>query len=298
MYWNELAWKAPQENFYVIDEAMKEFLRIYAELNVKFRVSGLYVPEESDYNLLLYPIEKWMHDADPDDCRRFLQFWQRRKEYKPEDECEFRYQGKTLHAASEAILNDGFVVSIGLNEEWKQERIAGRFYTLTADVEEDTEIINLYHVSQIYKNGIAEILQEQNKIRVNSYQELWEKRGEYFPHLSFCPSVEKKLRNLQMFYIDQVIRKLSELELYCEKQYKGPFDAGKLSKTTQETEATLKRYRKEHTFSDEKGKQHLASWHMRFTGIPGRIFFIPDYEKDRMLVCHIGEKLPTVNYPT
>ena len=27
----------------------------------------------------------------------------------------------------------------------------------------------------------------------------------------------------------------------------------------------------------------------------GKNFFIPDYEKDRMLVCHIGEKLPTVN---
>ncbi|MFR3320511.1 MAG: hypothetical protein ACLTSZ_04235 [Lachnospiraceae bacterium] len=38
----------------------------------------------------------------------------------------------------------------------------------------------------------------------------------------------------------------------------------------------------------------MASWHMRFTGIPGRIFFVPGYEPERMLVCYIGKKLKNV----
>ena len=57
-------------------------------------------------------------------------------------------------------------------------------------------------------------------------------------------------------------------------------------------------YRKEHTFTDERGVEYLANWHMRFTGIPGRIFFIPQYEDDKILVCYIGKKLKNVSYPT
>lgn len=298
MYWNELAWKAPQEDFDTVNKAMREFLQIYAELQEKFRVPGLYVPEESDYNLTSYPIQKWMNKAEKDDYRRFLQFWQRRRNYTPEDECEFRYQGNALHAASEAILNDSFIISIGLCEEWKREGITGQFYVLDADLEEEVEVKNLYQYNQIAKSDILNILKKQSKIRVNSYQELWEKREHYFPHLKFCPSVEKNLKNLEMIYVDQVIRKLCELELYCAEQLDGPFDAGKLSKTTPESEATLKMYHKEHIFSDENGNKYLASWHMRFTGIPGRIYFVPAYQKNHMLVCHIGSKLPNVNYRT
>lgn len=44
--------------------------------------------------------------------------------------------------------------------------------------------------------------------------------------------------------------------------------------------------------------EYLASWHMRFTVIPGRIFFIPQYKDDKILVCYIGKKLKNVSYPT
>lgn len=46
------------------------------------------------------------------------------------------------------------------------------------------------------------------------------------------------------------------------------------------------------------GVEYLASWHMRFTVIPGRIFFIPQYKDDKILVCYIGKKLKNVSYPT
>lgn len=298
MYWNEIAWKAPQDDFYRINDSMREFLRVYAELAEKFRIDGIYVPQGSNRNLSLYPIEKWMHKADKDDCRRFLQFWQKRKEYTPEEECEFRYLDSTLHAGTEAILNDSFMISIALCEEWKKNRVSGRFYTLITDIEKEAEVVNIYQYSQLYENRVYEILQRQSKIKVYSYQELWEKKERYFPHLKFCPSVEKNFKLMETFYIDQVVRKLLELENYCAEYKNGPFDAGKLSKTTQESEVTLRQYRKEHTFLDENGNPYLASWHMRFTGIPGRIFFVPDYKDGYILICYIGSKLPNVNYPT
>ena len=55
---------------------------------------------------------------------------------------------------------------------------------------------------------------------------------------------------------------------------------------------------KESFFRDENGVEYEASWHMRFTGISGRIFFVPDYTDTEMLVCYIGKKLPNATYPT
>lgn len=69
-------------------------------------------------------------------------------------------------------------------------------------------------------------------------------------------------------------------------------------KLEQESLVTLDKYKKEHTFIDELGVEYLASWHMRFTVIPGRIFFIPQYKDDKILVCYIGKKLKNVSYPT
>ena len=45
MYWNEIAWKAPQDDFYRINDSMREFLRVYAEFAEKFRLDGIYVPQ-------------------------------------------------------------------------------------------------------------------------------------------------------------------------------------------------------------------------------------------------------------
>ena len=58
----------------------------------------------------------------------------------------------------------------------------------------------------------------------------------------------------------------------------------------------MQKYEKEHTFCDENGRAFLVSWHMRFTGIPGRIFFVPNYELNKILVCYIGKKLKTLKY--
>lgn len=96
----------------------------------------------------------------------------------------------------------------------------------------------------------------------------------------------------------QIVKKLKELERYCVDYAGMRFDATLLTKTTPESQGTLTQYEKEHTFTDEKGTAYIASWHMRFTGIPGRIFFVPDYEEDSILICYVGKKLKNLSYPT
>lgn len=99
-----------------------------------------------------------------------------------------------------------------------------------------------------------------------------------------------------MFYLSQVVRKLAELESYCVKHTGERFEPSYLTKVTPESKATMEKYKDKHIFMDISGVKHIASWHLRFTGIPGRIFFIPEYKKDCILVCYIGKKLPNVKY--
>ena len=126
----------------------------------------------------------------------------------------------------------------------------------------------------------------------------WERRKKFFPHLYFCPSVEEDFGVLESFYLNQIMRKLKELENYCVKYAGVKFNPTQLTKTTTESKVTMKKYKDEHTFMDEEGAMHIVSWHMRFTGIPGRIFFVPEYKQGGILVCYIGKKLPNVTYPT
>lgn len=158
-------------------------------------------------------------------------------------------------------------------------------------------IINITDIEQL--KSIEQILKKEKEIvLIYTYEELWNRREELFPFLDFCPSVEKNMRGLQRGYLEQVYRKLSELNEYCKNYGKKPFDKELLSKTTPGSEKTMQQYEEEHTFIDNSGKKHVVTWHMRFTGIPGRIFFeLPD-KNGKILVCYVGKKLPNVEYPT
>lgn len=299
MYLNERAWNECQDNSYVTREALHEFLKVYMELSYAYHAEGIYVPAGQELQLksTIYPIAKWMADVDKDERMRLLAFWNKRIIYQPEEEFEVLYQEKPMIGATEAVLSDSFVISPCFIEEWKTEQIMGRLYTISEDDEEEVSVINIYDESQLKSNEIQRILLQCREKPVYSYEDLWKRRSELFPMLSFCPSVEDDLKQLETSYIHQVQKKLMELELYCERNLGKPFRRELLSKTSPESEETLKKYEKEHTFIDADGKKYLASWHMRFTGIPGRIFFVPDYSQDSMLVCYIGKKLKTILNP-
>lgn len=244
-----------------------------------------------------YPLEKWLATADKEYQRLYLSFWGKRITYHPEDEYEVSVDGESLKGGTEAYLNDSFMLSIGLDEKWEQESIEGVLTSMHED-EQHVRVTNVYEKGQIEKYDIKCILRKEDSFQIQSYEELWLRREELFPHLRFCPTVEENFRELEYFYLHQIVKKLIELERYCVDQAGMRFDAALLTKTTPESPGTLARYEKEHTFTDEKGTAYIASWHMRFTGIPGRIFFVPEYKKDIILICYVGKKLKNLSYPT
>lgn len=300
MYLNEKAWEAELENSYKAGEALKAFLDVYKILAGKYHMPDIYVPaaDEPYFRSVTYTVGKWMSEADIEYKRLFLSFWQRRVTYEPEDEFEVCCESGALKGGTEAVLNDSFMLSICLKEAWKKPEIAAGLFSLADDTETPVIVRNVYEAGQLDREPIASILRATQEVKIYSYRELWEKRGSLFPHLCFCPSVKKNLESLELCYIHQVIRKLTELEAYCVNNPGQKFKPELLTKTTMESDETIKKYRKQHTFRDETGTEYLVSWHMRFTGIPGRIFFIPEYSGSSILICYIGKKLSNVTYPT
>lgn len=130
----------------------------------------------------------------------------------------------------------------------------------------DFKVIQNFHSCQQdfsdYENYIL-----KEKFRIYDYQELWNKKEIMFPHLKYCPSIEKKLYMLDKQPIKQILSKLKSLDEYAQNLETNPFGFADHNKITPESPVTLDKFRKEHTFRDENGNYYLASWHMRFTGM-------------------------------
>lgn len=299
MYLNEKAWEVQQEDQYAVRKALIRFLQIYKALANDFHLINIYVPENEELYLrsTAYSIGKWLSETDIEYKRLYLSFLQKRITYREEDEYEVIYEKEILKGGTEAVLNDSFLISVCFNESWEKDSITAQFFSLL-DMREQTIIIdNVFYKEQLYREPIYRKLKSTREIKVYSYSDLWKRREELFPHLRFCPSVEKDFGKLEKLYLGQVIKKLMELEEYSAGNSGLKFNPDLLTKTTPEGESTLQKYRKQHTFCDDDGTEYLASWHIRFTGIPGRIFFIPEYKNDCILICYVGEKLPNTTYP-
>lgn len=300
MYLNEKAWEAEPENLYEASDALKNFLDMYKVLAGAYGRPEVYVPSEDEpyFRSVTYSVAKWLSEVDIEYRRLYLSFWNRRCVYTPDDEYEV-YEGQTaLRGGTEAVLNDSFMLSICLDDRWERPEIPAVLFSLADNAESPVVVRNVFSASQLAEEPLAAALKATFAVTIYTYEELWERRSRLFPHLRFCPSVRRDLENLEKSYIRQIVKKLSELEEYSSKYPGLPFRPEHLTKTTPESDTTMEMYQKQHTFRDENDVEYQASWHMRFTGIPGRIFFVPDYTDAAMLICYIGKKLPNASYPT
>lgn len=299
MYLNERSWEIQQDDPYTISKGLKEFLKIYAILSKDYGIQELYVPAEEEPFLRsqTYSIAKWLSEVDLEYRRLFLGMWQKRIVYNQDEECEVTYDDVVLKGGTEAALNQSFLISICFTQKWMLDEIHANLYSVTKDLDTPVIIPNIFRHPQLRDEKTKNIVKNTCKIEVRSYEDLWEKREKLFPNLCFCPSVKKDLDEMENTWLYQIIRKLDELNRYKAENPGIRFWPEQLKKATPESEITLKTYKQQHTFCDAGGKQYLASWHVRFTGIPGRIFFIPDYAENSMLICYIGKKLPNVTYP-
>lgn len=299
MYVNEVSFFTEPKP-HLIHNCMSEFFKLIKKL-YEMGVDEFYVT--SDIKLLpeTYPISKWLNFLDRDEKRVIIGLLSKLKEknLKNFSELEAEIDGKSCSGLLGALLDSDEVISLNSHEKWAKNELLIHVMRLldSGEMSYDFKVIqNFYSCQQDFSDYENYILKE--KFRIYDYQELWNKKEIMFPHLKFCPSIEKKLYMLDKQPIKQILSKLKSLDEYAQNLETNPFGFADHNKITPESPVTLDKFRKEHTFRDENGDYYLASWHMRFTGMAGRIYFVPDEKHRTILICHIGKKLPNVSYAT
>lgn len=113
MYLNEKSWEVIQEDRYITDNAITNFLDIYAAVKKNYPRIEVYIPEGWTIYLCSkdYSIEKWLSSADIEYKRLYLLFVQKAIRYNKEEEYEVSFEGKMFYGGTEAYLNSSFILS-------------------------------------------------------------------------------------------------------------------------------------------------------------------------------------------
>lgn len=248
-----------------------------------------------------YNAQKWRNEIniDKDVMRRFLGMCDKQRisnlvEDEVELKCEKR-SGKGLLAAYE---NNATCISLLYDEYWKNYNIKCEHYCLIDNLTSSVYVHNISNSQQLEENYTE--IQKERKKEISSIctgKQLLAKIDVIFPSLIFHRNATNQLNGeVEVQHVFTICSKLLDLEKYFSE-----WDGRKFDKTafpnrsvSPESKATLKAFKKEHTYLCGK-KEILVSYHMRYTGnIPGRIYFYPDSESRKAYICSLTTKLPTV----
>ena len=133
------------------------------------------------------------------------------------------------------------------------------------------------------------------KIEVNDGLDLWNRKEELFPSLEFCQNVYKQLQTLSKgeLILQQIVKKLSELEDCCKSWTDGAFNLDNLaSKATPESENRLQQLQQKLSFTCPDGEDRVFSLHVRMTGAGAwRLHFSTELGPGKIIIGYIGLKI-------
>lgn len=310
---NELSANFPASSVEEGRIIMQKFLQTY--FDVKKIIYNECVLLDKDYRSFElaenYRIEQWRNDPkiDREEKRRFLALLNKSTLYNPEEfendmATEFMHDGKASIGCLLTYELEGVAISFLTHDDWKNEKIDGLY--LSYSEEEDAiqeKQVNVPNVScDNNVSSFSDMFEQQKKNLVQntirSGADILEYMDTVFQNLIFCDNaIQGCKNNVGVSEAGQVYKRLLELQNVA-KAMNTKFDKNSLAKATTESSETLKRFEQEHTFLLPNGKTQLFSWHIRYTGgYAGRIFFYPVERENKIIVGHIGHKLPTVLYP-
>jgi len=307
---NDLSAETLGVDVYGAHAVMTEFVEVLRAAPERGLDPGLRIPQHF-HELPLGPefrIRDWLYDTRvPRDQARFLLTLATRSPYldqTPEEIQErallvdLRAGGNESDALRAAYLLQAPLVSLR-QTPWDVPLIDCDCQELIDDVLTPQHAIQLPNVAQVSHFAIHEGWIRWRKQRsVTSGNDLWERRGSLFPHLSFCPSVEGQVNGIRPNAprFQQAVDKIFDLEAYFAGWTSGAFDPDAFPKCNLVSPATLARYPADYRFSTVEGNEVIASWHLYLTPGKGRLYFEADGASRKGIVCHVGDKLPDTTY--
>ena len=215
---------------------------------------------------------------------------------------EFSHEGDEAEGLGYAYLLEALAVSVRSEERWESSILELEAKQLDDDGNltiDKVKVIHASHPNHVVENGkwIKNRLQQG----VRDGDNLWNRKHELFPSLSFCEGVVTQIRELRIGnpMLRVVVKRLFELEDYCKNWHEGPFNPDNLpTKVTPESQVTLQQFGGERTFLCPDGQKRIFSWHVRLTPAAWRIYFFPEEGIKEIIIGYIGPHLPTARYPT
>ena len=262
-----------------------------------------------------YPIAKWLNDPDDEvdrDARRYFLTLATKapllQDVVAEDvhdktlTFDFFQREDRADGFGIAFLLEALPLSLRSDQRWEADYVEIQVQHLDDSGELVEDTVEVVHASrrdhvQLHGDWIA----QRRRTRVNDGTELWNRRGDLFPRLTFCQDIEAQLVDLRSRHqmLRPIVKRLLELDSYCRQWSAGPFDPGLLpSKASIESEATLRQYGQERTFRCPDGEDRLFSWHVRLTPGAWRLYFFPREDNRQIVVGYVGPHLHTVSDPT
>ncbi|WP_293144409.1 hypothetical protein [Okeania sp. SIO3I5] len=224
-----------------------------------------------------YPIASWRNDKIVDlEERRFFRSLILKAPFSEDalqeikdkfDLSEVWHQGKLADGLRFALISDSLAVSLLSKTQWDTD-----FLELQITEVDKNEELTDYSEKIVHASRSSHVKQHiewiKNRIENQLFdrqvdgETLWERREEFFPHLIFCEQVEQQLQNLKTGnpILQQVKKRLLELEKYCQIWQTGTFNPNLLpSKTTPESDSRIEQFRHQLTIKCPDGKTRLFS---------------------------------------
>ncbi|MFH1113330.1 MAG: hypothetical protein V1792_05365 [Pseudomonadota bacterium] len=210
-------------------------------------------------------------------------------------EIDCLWHGQFALGLKAAYVSDGLALSMTSEEEWNNFLIECDIHEVVGeDVECRREVVHHASTTSHVEPQLSWI-EERIRIAVRDGKELWHLRGDFFPALDWCSSVEDLMAQLPVAALPRIVGGLFSLNSFCATWQSGRFASQEIQcVVSPESEATLKKYCGERTFMCPDGTHRLFSWHAKVGS--WRIYFDPASGPGRLLVGYVGKHLRTVKF--
>ncbi|WBQ04150.1 hypothetical protein [Kribbella sp. CA-293567] len=236
---------------------------------------------------------KWAADGRNRDLWRSMRRMQDKAPYSfddllPADERSDReYYHNDMAAVGLGLAHEqnGLAVSLGSDIAWATETV--ELNRIWAD--SDDEQVAVRHASTIsHLSEHAHWFASNVLGEIQTGRHLWDRRGEYFPALSFLPRVEDDLLGISKIWVGPVANRLVELNSAIAEW---DSSSGQMPVWRTKTTPEHEQRRKLCEFVDIDGRTQIFDWHARFTPGAGRVHFRLIPESNSARVAYLGPKI-------
>ncbi|MFH8839368.1 hypothetical protein [Streptomyces sp. NPDC017868] len=242
-----------------------------------------------------YYFQQWAADNRNRTQRQFIKALRNRApsaEELPGSEVEYVCAGERVKGIGAAHMMDSLAVSLPVSLAWTGTSLD---VTIRRLVETETGDLAMEEVTEPVRHSArrADLTTHEKWGRsagldaVDSPQQLWEQREDFFPHLQFLPRVYDDLASLELKWFIQVRGLLARLEesaaLWNTDDAVPQWRGAKVTPEAQQRKRLCE-------FTDLDGKVECFDLHGRFTPGPGRLHFRLVPEEGALRVAYIGRK--------